>query len=239
MAMASYGLHPQHIITVADVFFCRGIPTGAMNASVNKQLGPIDKASVSKAIEVFKGSALHGVDHDISGISTSIAYGIAPKVGTGYMDIGYEVKGNIVTNEAVYTAFKNERAYIDRNAKEVVAVETDDVNKDMQETLRPRAPLGKKVIIEAKTPVSKYQNIEKEVESFLKPQEYKTEPIKGVTPVSKYQKKPIVEEIPETKVPAKGGVTPVSKYQKKTKESTDEEDKIPVSKYSTKSVRKK
>ena len=226
LAMASHGLHPQHIITVADVFFCRGIPTGAMTSSVNKQLGPIDKASVSKAIEVFKGSSLHGVNHEISGISTNIAFGIAPKVGTGYMDVGYEVKGNIVTNEAVYTAFKHERAYIDRNAKESVPVETENINEDIKETLRPKAPLGKKVVIEAKTPVSKYQkSVEKEVEAFLKPQESKV-------PVSKYQK-PIIEEIPKV---------PTSKYQKKP---IIEEIPKSVSKYqknpdiSKKTIRKK
>ena len=218
IAMSSHGLHPQHIITVADVFFSRGIPTGAMTSSVNKQLGPIDKASVSKAIEVFKGSSLHGVSHKISGISTNIAFGVAPKVGTGYMDIGYEVKGNIVTNEAVYTAFKHERAYIDRNAKEIIPVETEDVNEDIKETLRPKTLVGKKVNIEAKV-VSKYQkSVEKEVEAFLKPEESKV-------PVSKYQKKPIIEEIVEAKVPK-------SKYQKK-------ESRTQKSDITKKSVRKK
>ena len=208
LAMASQGLHPQHIITIADVFFCRGIPTGATSASVNKQLGPIDKASVSKAIEVFKGSALHGVQHPISGVSTNIAFGIAPKVGTFYGNIGYEVKNELgnsfVTDEAVYTAFKNEQSYIDRNAQEIVAVETNNVNEDIKEVLQPKALLGRKVTMEATIPVSKYQKAIQEVEAFLKPQQ-------STIPVSKYQKtKPIIEEV-EPDIKPK---VPVSKYQK-------------------------
>ena len=196
VAMSSFGLHPQHIITIADVFFCRGIPSGAMSSSVNKQMGPIDKASVSKAVEVFKGSALHGVNHDITGVSTSIAFGIAPKIGTGYMDIGYEVRPQkTVTRDAVFTAFKTERAYMDRYANNTVPVETQNVNDDVEEAIeKPKGPIGRKVNLQSKIPKKEEEEEEKEEEK-----------VTAKIPVSKYQKKE------EPKVP-------VSKYQKKEKE---------------------
>jgi hypothetical protein len=106
--LSNYGLHPQHILTVAYLFFSKGIPTGAAHNSVNKPYGPIDKATVSKAVDILKLSALQGLNHDVNGISTSIVFGIAPKIGTNYSDIGYEVEPNkFLLNKDIYTVFKH------------------------------------------------------------------------------------------------------------------------------------
>jgi hypothetical protein len=242
-SMSAFGVSPSHILLVADLFFSRGVPTGAMFNSVNKQLGPVDKATVSKAVEIFKASSLHGVNHDISGVSTHIAFGVAPKIGTGYFDIAYHGEKKVSINNEMYTAFKNERAYIDRMANEVVAIESDDPNKDLQDKYEKeeiktisRAPIprGKKVNLGfqepvirniATVPVSKY--------SRAKVIEKKEEPAEIKVPVSKYAKKVVKEdeedEEPEIKVP-------VSKYSKKVEKK--ETPKVPVSKYSKKVVEK-
>jgi hypothetical protein len=247
-SMSVFGVTPAHLLLVADVFFSRGVPTGAMFNSVNKQLGPVDKATVSKAVEIFKASSLHGVNHDISGVSTHIAFGVAPKIGTGYFDIAYHGKEKVSINNEMYTSFKNERAYVDRLASEVVALESDDPNKDLQQQYEKeeiktisRAPIprGKKVNLSfqepvirniATVPVSKYSKAKVEK---------KEEPFEAKVPVSKYAKKKVVEEDEEDEKPK----VPVSKYIKKKVVEEDEEDeepeiKIPVSKY-TKKVQKK
>jgi hypothetical protein len=134
--LSNYGLHPQHILTVAYLFFSKGIPTGAMHNSVNKPYGPIDKASVSKAVDILKSSALQGVTHNITGVSTGIVFGLAPKIGTGYFNIGYQYDENtILYNKDIYKSFKMDRDKIDEKAKEIVPIDTFNADDDMNDAL--------------------------------------------------------------------------------------------------------
>ena len=248
-SMSSFGVHPQHYILIADVFFSRGIPTGAMYNSSNKQLGPVDKATVSKAVDVFKNASLQGVSHDISGVSTHIAFGINTKIGTGYATIAYLGKNKTSINNELYTAFKNEQNYIDRMANEVQPVTTDDPNEDLKDKYeeddkplsKPSVLRGKKVnleyeepvIIDDKVPVSKYAKTIPVSKYAKKTVSKADEPVEEKVPVSKYAKK-TVSKADEEKVP-------VSKYAKKTVPKADEpvEEKVPVSKYAKKTVEEK
>ncbi len=240
-SMSSFGVHPQHYILIADVFFSRGIPTGAMYNSSNKQLGPVDKATVSKAVEVFKNASLQGISHDISGVSTHIAFGINTKIGTGYATIAYLGKNKTSINNELYTAFKNEQNYIDRMANEVQPVTTDDPNEDLKDKYeeddkplsKPSILRGKKVNLEYEEPVI----IDEPVPSKTIPvSKYAKKTVEEKVPVSKYAKKTVEEKVPVSKY-AKKTVepveekVPVSKYAKKTVEET-----VPVSKYAKKNV---
>lgn len=244
--LSPFGIHPQHMLTVADIFFSRGVPTGAMFNSTNKQLGPVDKATVSKAVEIFKTSSLHGVDHSISGVSTHIAFGVAPKIGTGYFDIVYHGKNKISSNIELYTAFKNEQAYLDRQANEVTSVKTDDPNGDLQRKYEKDdvtkmssdpIPRGKKVKLDFQEPVVKETEqfagkYEKPVSKYVRKEEKKEEP---KVPVSKYSKKVVKEE--EEVLKEDEPKVPVSRYTKKVVKEEEEEPKVPVSRYSKKVVK--
>lgn len=232
---SGFGVHPQHIILIADVYFSRGVPTGAMYNSVNKQLGPVDKATVSKAVDVFKASSLHGITNDITGVSTHIAFGIAPKIGTGYFDVAYHGK-KVSVNSEMYTAFKNEQAYIDREANQIMPVDITVPEKEEEYlplTSRP-VLLGKKVNLPYEEPVI-IDKVQKPVSRYQRKTIEEKEPLK---PVSRYQKPKTIEIEPSK---------PVSRYQKKTIEEKIEDEPevikktIPIKKsdISTKSKRTK
>lgn len=242
-----FGVHPQHIILIADVYFSRGVPTGAMYNSVNKQLGPVDKATVSKAVDVFKASSLHGITNDITGVSTHIAFGIAPKIGTGYFDVAYHGK-KVSVNSEMYTAFKNEQAYIDREANQIMPVDITMPEIESEEylplTSRP-VLLGKKVNLPYEEPVIIENIPTKPVSRYQKSKTIEIEPVKPVSryqkaktidiepskPVSRYQKSKLIEE-KEEKIEEKEPLKPVSRYQKKKEEKIEEkiEEKEPVKK---------
>jgi hypothetical protein len=133
--LSNYGLHPQHIMTIAYLFFSKGIPTGAMHNSYNKPYGPIDKASVSKAVDILKSSALQGTTHNITGISTSIVFGLEPKVGTGYFDIAYDTGSQILVNKNIYKIFKQQRNQIDLSNNGVTPIDSSNVNNDLNNSL--------------------------------------------------------------------------------------------------------
>ena len=143
---AGLSIHPQHIILIADVFMSRGVPIGAMNNSTNKQLGPIDKATVAKAVEVFRSSALNSLPHKVSGVSTNIAFGIAPKVGTGYFDVGYDrsptgelqrgdVPKNPLLNEDIIESFKLKQRNSDIKSGSIQTIKTFNPNSDINRVL--------------------------------------------------------------------------------------------------------
>lgn len=133
--LSNYGLHPQHIMTIAYLFFSKGIPTGAMHNSYNKPYGPIDKASVSKAVDILKSSALQGTTHNITGISTSIVFGLEPKVGTGYFDIAYDTGSQILVNKNIYKIFKQQRNQIDLSNNGITPIDSSNVNNDLNNSL--------------------------------------------------------------------------------------------------------
>lgn len=144
--MSGFGLHPQHVITIADVFFSKGVPLGAQALSANKNLGPMDKASVAKAADVFRSSSILGTSHDITGVASNIIFGLAPKVGTGYLDVGYNDKKMLI-NTDIYKRFK-------------------DVEETKEELplIKPTVLVGKKVTVAkpktttaSSTIISKYQ----------------------------------------------------------------------------------
>jgi hypothetical protein len=156
--LSSYGLHPQHVLTIAYLFFSKGVPTGAMHNSVNKPYGPIDKASVSKATDVLKSSALQGLTHQIKGIASGIVFGLAPKIGTGYFDIGFEYdKETTLFNRDIYKSFKMDRQKIDQQQKQIVVMDSqqadDNINealdyygqKSMSKTLKSTSLTGRKL----------------------------------------------------------------------------------------------
>lgn len=98
--MSSFGIDPQHILTIANVLFSSGAPLSVQHLSANKKMGPLDRATVSKPVETFKSASMRGATHPVQGISTQIALGMTPRVGTGYMDIGLETEsGDVYTFE--------------------------------------------------------------------------------------------------------------------------------------------
>lgn len=134
--LANYGVHSQHVLTIAYLFFSRGVPSGAMTNSVKKPYGPIDQAAIQKSVDVLKSSALQGMTHPITGISTGIIFGLAPKVGTGYFNIGYAYDQNtILYNKDIYKSFKMDRDKIDQQQNEVVPIDSPQVDEDMNEAL--------------------------------------------------------------------------------------------------------
>jgi len=230
--LSPFSVSPQHMLLLADLFFSRGVPTGAMYNSVNKQLGPVDKATVSKAVEIFKTSSLHGINHDISGVSTHIAFGVAPKIGTGYFDIAYNGKNKVSVNNEVYTAFKNEQAYLDRQAKEIIPVVTNNPNQDLRPIYEKDEikkissqplPRGKKVKLDFQEPtitipVSKYEKVSK----------YSNITEKEITPnvpVSRYAKKVVKEEEEEKEEKEE------EKEEKEEEKEEIEKPIVPVSRY--------
>ena len=205
LILASYGLHPQHILTIAYLFFAKGIPTGAMFNSINKPYGPMDKATVSKAVDVMKTSALQGLSHDANGISTGIVLGLAPKIGTNYYDVGYEQGNEIILNDDIYNHFKQKQNEMDDEHGVVMPVmpknryEDDDVNITMKEAIiekrsvpntLTRAPLmGKKL----------GRAIEKEAEIVQKITEKEETKEPEIMAKSGAKKKNVEEEIIITK----------------------------------------
>lgn len=139
--LSSYGLHPQHILTIAYLFFAKGIPTGAMYNSVNKPYGPLDKATVSKAVDILKMAALQGLNHEANGISTGIVLGLAPKVGTQYFNIGYETSPNkFVLNEDIYNKFKYNQNNIDDKNQVIMPINTENPNDDINNVITEKSP---------------------------------------------------------------------------------------------------
>jgi hypothetical protein len=174
--LSSYGLHPQHILLIAYLFFSKGIPTGAMHNSVNKPYGPIDKASVSKAVDILKTAALQGLTHQITGIATGITFGLAPKIGTHYFDIGYQYDQNTVLyNKDIYKSFKMKRDAIDQQNKTIMVVDDEDVNLNINQAID--LP-GKKII--PKTLIGKTIKPKEEVAPTIKSTK------QGITVKSKY-----------------------------------------------------
>lgn len=162
--MSGFGLHPQHIITIADVFFSKGIPLGAQSLSANKGNDPITKGSIQKPADVFKSSAILGTSHEITGVTSNIIFGKNPRVGTGYMDIGYNSDKNVLINADIYKKFKQQ------NLLQVIE------DKEEEEGQLVSAPLlvGKKVSIKPTTS-------------------------KTITPVSRFQRKPVDQDKTEKK----------------------------------------
>jgi hypothetical protein len=147
--LSSYGLHPQHILTIAYLFFAKGFPTGAMYNSINKPYGPMDKATVSKAVDVMKMSALQGLSHDANGISTGIVLGLAPKIGTNYFDIGYENQAKeIIFNDDIYNYFKQIQNDMDDEHGIIMPVmpkvtyDDDEVNEEMKAAIIEKQPIS-------------------------------------------------------------------------------------------------
>ncbi len=155
--MSGFSLHPQHVLLIADVYFHKGIPTGAQNLSVSKNLGPVDKASISKPADVFKNSAIIGINHEITGVASHIIYGIPPKVGTGYFDVGIEVGKKLLTNTDIYKNFKKE--------EKTLLNEIDELEEEDAPLTSTPFIVGKKVVVKPATviaptnimPVSRFQ----------------------------------------------------------------------------------
>lgn len=181
--LSGYGLHPQHILTIAYLFFCKGMPTGAQHNSFNKPYGPLDKATVSKAVDVLKLSALQGLDHQAGGISTGIVYGISPKIGTQYFDIAYHKEPNkIILNSDIYE-------------EPIIPIQSTNVNADFDEALNSEEEEIPKNIIKVslggrklnnnnnkKAPVQKEESSEEEPEKEI----IKKSTAKKTVPKSKY-----------------------------------------------------
>lgn len=124
-------VHPSHIMLIAEFITSRGNPYGATYLGISRQPGGhLSLATLERAAKVLTTAASYGRKEDIRGVSASVTVGARMVIGSGGMDVAYDIVENgvpkILLNEELFEGFKKNDGYVDLTENGSVYVGGDD-----------------------------------------------------------------------------------------------------------------
>jgi len=110
-------IHIAHVLFIAEFITSRGRPYGVSFTGVSRQAnGHLSLATISRAGEVLRKSAIAGKRESVSNPSASIAMGVRVEVGTGFSDVAQDIIVNgekkTIMNDGVFTEWKRDDAVV-------------------------------------------------------------------------------------------------------------------------------